>query len=80
MTQQGRPGVFIYPFWQRREFLAFVIPAVIIAIAGAVQDSFGADKVWLLVTILASSYILSRGLAKREPRDDSDDRPWTPGS
>ena len=32
-------------------------------------DYFAADKVWLYVTILASAYMISRGLAKSGSRD-----------
>jgi ABC-type uncharacterized transport system permease subunit len=37
-----------------------------------VADDFGAGAAWTLVTVLASAYILSRGLAKYER--DGDDR------
>jgi hypothetical protein len=40
-------------------------------------DIFGADKVWLYITILSSAYLISRGLAKsgtREPYDEEGDR------
>ena len=36
-------------------------------------DIFGADKVWLYITILSGAYFVGRGLAKsgsREPYDD----------
>ena len=32
-------------------------------------DIFGADKVWLYITVLASAYMVSRGLAKSGSRD-----------
>ena len=40
-------------------------------------DIFGADKVWLYITILSGAYFVGRGLAKsgsREPYDDDDGR------
>jgi hypothetical protein len=79
MTPHGRPGVYIYPFWQRTEFWVMLITALGVAIAAAIEDGFFAKDAWTLITILAVAYIVSRGLAKREPRDDDADRPWTPG-
>lgn len=79
MAPDGRVGVYVYPFWQRSEFLVFVLLALAVAIAAAVDDGFDARGSWLYITILGAAYILSRGLAKREPRDDSADRPATPG-
>ena len=80
MTQRGRPGVYIYPFWQRTEFWVMALTSLAIAIAAAVDDGFDSRGAWTLITILGAAYIVSRGLAKREPRDDGGDRPWTPGS
>jgi hypothetical protein len=79
VTPYGRPGVYIYPFWQRSEFWAFILTAVAVGISAIADDTFGARSAWTLITALAAAYILSRGFAKREPRDDDDDRPWTPG-
>ena len=80
VTQHGRPGVYIYPFWQRTEFWVMALTSLALAIAGAVDDGFDARNAWTLITVLGAAYILSRGLAKREPRDDGGDRHWTPGS
>ncbi len=62
------------------EFWAMVALVVAILIAGnsiesaeGGPDSFGADKVWLYVTILGSAYMVSRGLAKSGSRE-----PYTP--
>ncbi|HVL96781.1 MAG TPA: hypothetical protein VM266_13055 [Solirubrobacteraceae bacterium] len=79
ITQQGRPGIYIYPFWQRSEFLVAALTALLVGIVAAVDEGFGAERAWTLITVLAAAYILSRGMAKREPRDDDGDRPWTPG-
>jgi hypothetical protein len=38
-------------------------------------DRFAADKVWLYITILASAYMVSRGLAKSGSREPY----WTDG-
>ncbi len=78
MTQHGRPGLYIYPFWQRTEFWVMALTSLAIAIAAAVDNGFDSRGAWTLITVLGAAYILSRGFAKREDRDDSDDRPWTP--
>jgi len=80
MAPRGRPGVNFYPFWQRSEFWVFLLTALAVGIAAAAADTFDTTLAWTLITILATAYILSRGLAKREPRGDEDDRPWEPGS
>jgi hypothetical protein len=46
------------------EFWAMVGIIVAILIAAAVSDSFGDRRAWLYVTIVATGYIVSRGLAK----------------
>jgi hypothetical protein len=46
---------------------------VAILIAGVVDDGFGARQAWLYVAIVASAYMISRGLAKSgssEPRTE----------
>jgi len=62
------------------EFAAYVAVLVSILIAGLVVDdgngAFGAEKVWLLATILTVGYMVSRGLAKagsREPYTQTHD-------
>ncbi len=58
------------------EFWAMVALIVAILIAGnqieaeeGGSDFFAADKVWLYITILGSSYMISRGLAKSGSRE-----------
>jgi len=46
------------------EFWAMVLVIVAILIATAVSDSLNDTRGWLLVTIVATGYIVSRGLAK----------------
>jgi hypothetical protein len=46
------------------EFWAMLIVIVAILIAAAVSDSFGDRRAWLYVAIVATGYIVSRGLAK----------------
>ncbi|HEX6027132.1 MAG TPA: hypothetical protein VFZ00_34350 [Solirubrobacter sp.] len=63
------------------EFFAYIAVLVSLLIAAAVTDEanaggFGAQQVWLYVTVLTVGYMVSRGLAKsgsREPyRADND--------
>jgi hypothetical protein len=58
------------------EFWTFVAIAIGVLIAGnqieieeGGTDYFAADKVWLYIVILASAYMVSRGLAKAGSRD-----------
>jgi hypothetical protein len=46
------------------EFWAMVGVIVAILIAAAVSDSFGDRRAWLYVAIVATGYIVSRGIAK----------------
>jgi hypothetical protein len=78
----GRPG-FIQRLgtetkaaFKTTEFYVMVVVLVGILIAGNAieiaeggKDYFTADKVWLYITILASAYMISRGLAKSGSRD-----------
>ena len=58
------------------ELYAYVATIVGVLIAGNTIESdgesadyFGADKVWLYITILTLGYMLSRGIAKSGSRD-----------
>jgi hypothetical protein len=46
------------------EFWAMLIVVVAILIATAVSDSLNDTRGWLLVTVVATGYIVSRGIAK----------------
>ena len=46
------------------EFWAMIIIIGAILIASAVSDTFGDRRAWLYVAIVATGYIVSRGLAK----------------
>lgn len=46
------------------EFWAMLVVIIAILIAAAVSDSFGDRRAWLYVAIVATGYIVSRGLAK----------------
>jgi hypothetical protein len=59
------------PFSRTSEFWVFVVTALAILVAGSAvsangdhADVFPADRVWLYVTLLASAYLVSRGIAK----------------
>lgn len=59
------------PFTRTSEFWVFLVTALAVLIAGSAvsangdqADVLAADRVWLYVTLLASAYLLSRGLAK----------------
>lgn len=61
------------------EFWAYIGFVIAVLIAGTVDDAegsaFGADNVWLYVTIATAAYLLSRGLAKSGSRDPYWDTP-----
>jgi hypothetical protein len=46
------------------EFWAMLVVIVAILIATAVSDSLNDTRGWLLVTVVATGYIVSRGIAK----------------
>jgi hypothetical protein len=63
------------------EFYAMVAGIIAILVASwyvgrdSVTDAFTAERAWLYVTIVASAYMISRGLAKsgsRQPTDPDD--------
>jgi hypothetical protein len=56
------------------EFWAMVVVVVATLIAAAVADNFDAPRAWLIVGIVATGYIVSRGLAKAGTRHHDDAR------
>jgi len=56
------------PFFMTSEFLTLVAAAAGVLIAAAMVDELDARRAWLYVTILASAYMVSRGLAKAGTR------------
>lgn len=46
------------------EFWATLVVIIAVLIAAAVSDTFGDRRAWLYVAIVATGYIVSRGLAK----------------
>lgn len=59
------------PFFLHAEFLVMALIALLVLLAAAIADGFGAERAWTLVTVLAAAYVVSRGLAKFG-RQDSD--------
>lgn len=86
-TTRARPRIELdHPGETRRapkttEFLVLVVTAVLLVVIGYTgNDSLDTRTIWTLVTVLASAYMLSRGIAKAgsyEYRSDVDvkDRP-----
>jgi hypothetical protein len=67
------------PFFLTSEFLVFVLYEMGLGIAATTSPSMDARLFWILTTIAASVYMLSRGIAKagtrsrvRDPREDMD--------
>lgn len=52
------------PAFKTTELIVLVAVAVAVLIASAIADDIDARLAWILVTVLASSYVLSRGIAK----------------
>jgi hypothetical protein len=76
---RGRPWAETKPFFLTSEFLAFVLAAGGVLIAAWVADNFEAPRAWLIAAIVASAYIVSRGLAKagtRDPNPRHDGESW----
>ena len=65
----GRPYTETKPFFLTSEFLTLLGTIAGVAIAMAVLDNFDANRGWLLITILAAAYMVSRGFAKSGSRD-----------
>src|SRR6266536_1399981 len=65
------------PFYLTSEFLVFALYLMGLAIAAATSPSIDARLFWILATIVAAAYMLSRGIAKAatrsrayDPRED----------
>jgi hypothetical protein len=72
-TRRGTPGetraIGIAPVRPSTEFWAMVGVIAAILIAAAIDDGFDARQAWLYVAIVASAYLVSRGLAKAGSRE-----------
>ena len=67
----GRRGGYgeTKPFFVTSEFLTLIGSIAAVAVAMAVLDNLDAERGWLLITILAAAYMVSRGIAKAGTRD-----------
>jgi hypothetical protein len=64
-----RPYSETKPFFLTSEFIFAVVAIAAIAIALGVNDLVNGFRGWLLITIVAAAYIISRGIAKAGARD-----------
>jgi hypothetical protein len=64
-----RPYAETKPFWLTSEFLATLAAIAAVAIALGTNDLVNGFRGWLLITIVASAYIISRGIAKSGAKD-----------
>jgi len=67
------------PFFLTSEFLVFVLYMMGLGICAATDSTVDARLFWILATVAASAYMLSRGIAKaatrsraHDPREDLD--------
>jgi hypothetical protein len=69
-----RPYSETKPFFLTSEFLTTVIAIAALAIALGTNDLVDGFRGWLLITIVAAAYIISRGIAKAGARDPNPTR------
>jgi hypothetical protein len=62
------------PSFKTTELLTMLGIVVAILIAAASADNFDAPRAWTLVAVVASAYMVSRGLAKSGSRHIDTDR------
>ena len=62
------------PSWKTTELLTMLGIVAAILIAAASADNFDAPRAWTLVAVVASAYMISRGLAKSGSRHVDTDR------
>lgn len=62
------------PSWKTTELLTMLGIVAAILIAAASADNFDAPRAWTLVAVVASAYMVSRGLAKSGSRHVDTDR------
>jgi hypothetical protein len=74
-----KPYAETKPFWMTSEFLAAAAAIAAFAIALGTNDLVDGFRGWLLIAIVASAYILSRGIAKAGARDPNPDRRYAGG-
>jgi hypothetical protein len=62
------------PSFKTTELMTMVGIVLAILIASAVADNFDAPRAWTLVAVVASAYMVARGLAKSGSRHVETDR------
>jgi hypothetical protein len=62
------------PAFKTTELMTMLGIVVAILIASAVADNFDAPRAWTLVAVVASAYMIARGLAKSGSRHVETDR------
>jgi hypothetical protein len=62
------------PSFKTSELMTMIGIVVAILIASAAADNFDAPRAWTLVAVVASAYMVSRGLAKSGSRHVETDR------
>ena len=56
----ARPGKGLPGFAVSIELVVFAAGVIAVLVAAAVDDGFGAERAWTLVTVLAAAFIVSR--------------------
>jgi hypothetical protein len=74
-----KPYAETKPFWMTSEFIAAAGAIAALAVALGTNDRVDGFKGWLLIAIVASAYIISRGIAKAGARDPNPDRRYGGG-
>jgi hypothetical protein len=59
-AESARPERGVPSIARSTEFLVFVAGVVAVLVAAAVDNGFGAERAWTLVTVLAAAYIIRR--------------------
>jgi hypothetical protein len=62
------------PSFKTTELMTMIGVVAAILIASAVADNFDAPRAWTLVAVVASAYMVARGLAKSGSRHIDNDR------
>jgi hypothetical protein len=62
------------PSFKTSELMTMIGVVVAILIASAAADNFDAPRAWTLVAVVASAYMVARGLAKSGSRHVDNDR------
>lgn len=74
-----KPYAETKPFWMTSEFLVTAGAIAAFGIALGTNARVDGFKGWLLIAIVASAYIISRGIAKAGARDPNPDRRYSGG-